>query len=107
MRPYGSITPGIALRGLAKAVRYNVFRHAGRPTRFAQARKPEITNEYIAHLPGNHPQPAAILGGTRLPHHTALLHAGGRGHHEPGHVPARARPRAVERGVCGTLGAPR
>ncbi len=42
-----------------------------------------------------------------MPDHTALLHPGGRGDDEPCHLPARARTRAVERGVRRAVCPPR
>ena len=56
-------------------------------------------------LPGRHPSPAELLGQARLRAAAALRHGGGCGHLPHRHVPARARPRALARGVRAALAA--
>jgi hypothetical protein len=50
----------------------------------------EILNEEFL-LPNHHPQTPGLLGITRMSHHTALLHPGGRRDDEPCHLVAQAR----------------
>ena len=68
--------------------------------------KSEIVNEEFF-FSRNHPQITRLLGVARMPHHPALLHPGGRRDDEPCHLPARVRPRAVERGVRRAVCPPR
>jgi len=65
----------------------------------SEASKSEIVNDETLLLSRNHPQTTRLLGIARMPDHPALLHPGGRRDDEPCHLPARARTRAVERGV--------
>ncbi len=63
---------------------------------------------YVRHvLPGPDPHAAAPLGEARLHHRPAVRSRGRRRHHGPVHLPARARPRAVERGLRAALAPPR
>ena len=71
-----------------------------------QTPESEIINAKIF-LPGNHPQTPGLLGSAWMPDYPALLHPGGRRDDEPCHLPARARSRALERGVCGAVCPPR
>ena len=57
-------------------------------------------------LPGPHPQAADLLGRPGLHPRPGLRPGGRRRDHEPGHLPARARPGAVERGLRGALPPP-
>ena len=65
-----------------------------------------VIHDTKSFLPIHHPQTTRLLGITRMPDHTALLHPGRRRDDEPHHLFARSRPQAVERGVaclCYTL----
>jgi hypothetical protein len=57
-------------------------------------------------LPGAHPHAAEVLGRARLPRRPALQLRGRRGHVQPRHLPARPRPRAVERRLRRALAPP-
>src|SRR4029077_17388878 len=57
-------------------------------------------------VPGIDPGAAALLGGLRLRDPATLRHGSGCGHVSPCHHAARARPQAVERGLCTAVAAP-
>jgi hypothetical protein len=77
------------------------------PSQSIQNRQSEIVNDETFLLSRNHPQTTRLLGIARMPDHTALLHPGRRRDDEPCHLPARARTRAVERGVRRAVCPPR
>src|SRR6266516_878 len=65
-----------------------------------------VTHDTKSILPIHHPQTTRLLGIAWMPNHPALLHPGRRRDDESQHLPARARARAVERGVCRAVCSP-